>query len=186
MHRRFSTLLALLLGLVVTSACGVGSAPGGGDDGDDSGDDTGDDSGDGADAPDAFPAEPILCATEYTVVGNDLAHAVTPGESCEGSGTWSISVGTPVPDSDYTGCAEAPGDETFNLNVAAAGEGVYTATDNDDGGRQWSVQIRDKGGSCSATFKLDLGGGIEWSLIPSENGVDGPLHGTARFEKRAE
>jgi len=184
MHRRrLSSLLALLLGLSLT-ACGVGSAPGGGDD--DSTDGDGDSGGDGADAPDAIPPEPILCATEYTVTGNDLSHSVTPGESCEGSGTWSIAVGDAVPDSEYTGCSEAPGDQTFNLEVAAAGEGEYTASDLDDGGRSWTVQIRDKGGSCSATFKVDVGGGIEWALIPSENGVDGPLHGTARFEKRSE
>jgi hypothetical protein len=184
MHRRFPSLLALLLGLSVMAACGVGIAPGGDDD--ESGD-SGDDGGDGpADRADAFPAEPILCATEYTVTGTDLAHTVTPGESCEGSGTWSISVGEATPDSEYTGCSEAPGDATFNLSVVAAGEGVYTASDNDDGGRTWTVEIRDKGGSCAATFQMDLGGGIEWSLIPSENGPDGPLHGTARFEKRSE
>jgi hypothetical protein len=70
--------------------------------------------------------------------------------------------------------------------VTALGEGEYSAADNEDGGRTWTVQIRDKGGSCSATFKMDLGGGIEWALIPSEDGADGPLHGTARFEKRSE
>ena len=183
MHRRLTALLAVLLGLSMTAACGVGTAPGGGDD--DGSDDSGD-SGDGSDSPDAFPAEPILCATKYTVTGNDLSHTVTPGESCEGSGTWSIAVGTPTPDPEYTGCSEAPGDATFNLEVVAAGEGAYTASDLDDGGRTWTVDIRDKGGSCSATFEMDLGGGIEWALIPSENGPDGPLHGTARFEKRSE
>jgi hypothetical protein len=182
MLRRLPALASLLLGLSLT-ACGVGIAPGGDDDSTDDGDGSGDGSGDGADAPDAFPAEPILCATEYTVVGNDLSHTVIPGESCEGSGTWSISVGDAVPDAEYTGCADAPGEQSFSLQVTAAGEGVYTATDN---ARQWTVEIRDKGGSCAATFELDLGGGAEWALIPSENGPDGPLHGTARFEKRAE
>lgn len=183
MHRRLTCLLAVLL-LSMTASCGVGSAPGGGDD-DESGDSG--DSGDGSgDSPDAFPPEPILCATEYTVTGNDLNHTVTPGESCEGSGTWSIAVGAPTPDTEYTGCSEAPGDATFNLQVVAAGEGVYDASDLDDEGRSWTVNIRDKGGSCSATFKMDLGGGLEWALIPSENGPDGPLHGTARLEKRSE
>ena len=186
MHRRLSSLLALLLGLVLASACGVGSAPGGGDDDSDDGDSGDDGSGDGADAPDAFPAEPILCATEYTVVGNDVAHDVIPGEGCEGSGNWTITVGEATPDTEYTGCAEAPTDESFNLQVSALGEGEYSASDNEDGGRTWTVQIRDKGGSCSATFEWDMGGGIEWALIPSEDGADGPLHGTARFEKRSE
>ena len=183
MHRRFSSLLALLLALGLT-ACGVGSAPGGGDD--DSSDGDGDSGGDGTPAPDAIPAEPILCATEYTVTGGDVVHSVTPGESCEGSGNWTMTVGTPVPDEDYVACSDAPGDASFNLTVASAGENEYTATDNDDGGRTWTVGMADKAGSCKASFHLDLGGGVSWSVGPGENGVDGPLHGTARFEKRSE
>jgi len=183
MLRRPPLLAFLLLGLSV-AACGVGIAPGGDDDS--SGDGTGDGSGDGAEAPDAFPPEPILCATEYTVTGNDVSHTVVPGESCEGSGTWAISIGDAVPDSEYTGCSEAPGDATFNLSVTATGEHIYAATDLDDGDRSWTVEIRDKGGSCAATFEMDLGGGAAWALIPSENGPDGPLHGTARYEKRSE
>ena len=183
MLRRLSLLASLLLGLSMT-ACGVGIAPGGDDDG--SSDGSGDGSGDGAEAPDAFPPDPILCATEYTVTGNDVAHTVIPGESCEGSGNWSITVGSPVPDTEYTGCSDAPGDATFNLSVTSTGEHIYAATDLDQGDRTWTVEIRDKGGSCAATFELDLGGGVEWALIPSENGADGPLNGTARFEKRCE
>ena len=186
MHVRHRTLEALLLGLFLTSACGVGGVPGAGDDDESDDGSDGDDGGDDGPAPDAIPAEPILCATEYVVNGTDLQHDVVPGESCEGSGAWLITVGEPVPDSEYTGCAEAPGEQSFNLQVVAAGEGVYEASDNDDGGRTWTVQIRDKGGSCAATFKHDAGGGIEWSLIPSEEGPDGPLDGTARFEKRQE
>lgn len=182
MHvRKLSTLAALLFGLSLATACGVGAIAGGDDDESDDGSDDG--SGDGVEAPDAIPPEPILCATEYTVTGGDLQHTVIPGESCDGSGTWTITVGEPVPDSEYTGCGEAPGEETFNISVVKEGE-VYAATDLDDGSRAWSVQIRDKGGSCSASFSFDLGGGIEWSLIPSEEGPDGPLDGTARFEKR--
>jgi len=183
MLRRPPLLALLLFGLSV-AGCGVGSAPGGGDD--DSSDGTGDGSGDGANAPDAIPPEPILCATEYTVTGGDVSHSVTPGESCEASGTWAISVGTPVPDEEYTGCGDAPGDAGFNLNVTTVGEDQYEVSDNDDGSRSWTVGVSDKAGSCSATFEMDLGGGTSWSLHPSENGIDGPLHGTARYEKRSE
>jgi hypothetical protein len=172
--------LALLVGITLAATgCGVGGIAG---DDDESGGDGSDGGGGDPDSPDAFPAEPILCATKYTVTG-DVQHSITPGESCEGSGQWNVTVGTPVPDEEYTGCAEAPGEESFTFQVAMVAE-VYEATDLDDGGRVWTVQIRDKGGSCSATFKHDLGGGIEWALIPGEDGPDGPLDGTARFEKR--
>ena len=186
MHRRFLCLLALLLAMSL-GACGVGSAPGGGDDDGDSGDsgDDGDDGG-GGPAADAIPPDPILCATEYTVTGGDVSHLVTPGESCEGSGTWTITLGNPVPDTEYTGCSDAPADENFNLTVTSVGENLYEATDNEDDGRTWTVGMSDKAGSCSASFELDLGGGVAWAVGPSENGLDGPLHGTARFEKRGE
>jgi hypothetical protein len=183
MLRRLPALASLLLAFSLT-ACGVGIAPGGDDD--EASDGSGDGSGDGFEAPDAFPPEPILCATEYTVTGTDLAHTIPPGESCEGSGTWTITVGNAVADEDYTACADAPGEASFNLSVTATGEDTYAATDLDDGGNTWTVTIRDKGGSCAATFEMDLGGGAAWDLIPSEDGPDGPLHGTARFEKRSE
>lgn len=187
MTRLRAPVLALFLSAAL--GCGVGEATGPGDD--DSSDD-GDD-GDGAEVDagetsggvDAAPSggDGTLCATEYTISGL-VDHDQEPEGACEGSGQWEVSYATPVPDADSEACADAPLGGTFRFTVARNGEG-YTAQDDDDGARAWTVQIRDKSGACSATFTHDLGGGAEWALIPAEAGPGGPLDGVARFERSA-
>ena len=175
-------LLALLL--AGTAGCDVGafSAPGGG--GDDSDDDDDDGGGDPADRPDAFPAENIICSTEFSVTGS-VSHDVIPGESCDAAGTWSLSVSGPTPDDDHPACDEAPGEENFTIQLSHTEGEIYDAVDLEDDGRTWLVQIHDKGGSCAATFVYDMGGGAQWDLIPTEQSPGGPLDGTGQYEMRS-
>ena len=179
---RLHTVLALLL--TGTVGCGLGSVDGpGGGDGDGDGDGGGGGGGGGGPTADAIPAEGIVCSTVYTVSG-DVSHAVpVDGSGCDGTGTWTVTIGDPAPDDEYDACGEAPAGETFNFSVTMANE-VYSVSDQGDPGRVWTVQVSDKGGSCAATFKHDLGGGAELSLGPRESAPDGPLSGAARYEIR--
>ncbi|HUS65274.1 MAG TPA: hypothetical protein VMZ28_12055 [Kofleriaceae bacterium] len=176
-------LLALLL--AGTAGCDVGafSGPGGG--GDDDGDDDDGDGGGGGnpDRPDAFPAENIVCSTEFSVTGS-VSHDLIPGESCDAAGTWSLSISGPTPDDDHPGCDQAPDAEEFTVRLSHTEGEIYDAVDQDDESRVWTVQIHDKGGSCAATFVTDMGGGAQWDLIPTEQSPGGPLDGTAQYEMR--
>ena len=177
----WAVLLAGTVGCDVGAFNGPGSSD---DDGDDDGDDD-DDDGDGnpANRPDAFPAENIICATEFSVTGS-VTHDLLPGESCDAAGTWSLSISGPTPDDDHPGCDQAPSSESFNIQLSHTEGEIYNAVDLDDESRAWTVQIHDKGGSCAATFVHDLGGGAQWDLIPTEQSPGGPLDGTGQYEMR--
>lgn len=175
------------LALVGAAGCDVGvfSGPGeSGDDDDDDGDD-GDGGGNPANRPDAFPAENIICLTEFIVSGT-ITHDVLPaGGSCDAAGTWSLTVSSPTADDDHPGCDQAPGDEDFTIQLSRTeGEIIYDAVDLEDESRVWTVQVSDKGGSCSASFRHDLGGGAQWDLISTEQSPGGPIDGTAQYEMR--
>jgi hypothetical protein len=183
------SVLALFLSCVMGAlGCGVGEATGPGDDSSDDSDDgaepdAGESTEGGADAAPGGGDETALCATEYTVLGG-VDHDEEPQGTCDGSGRWEVSYATPVADSDSVACDDAPAAGTFTFTVTRNGD-AYSAVDDDNGARTWTVQIRDKSGACSATFTHDAGGGAAWALIPAEEGPGGPLDGVARFERSA-
>jgi len=183
---------SLAVGCGVGDASGPGSETGGGDgagggDGD-TGGETGDGqeddgSDDGGSSPDAGPSGgDVQCATEYAV-GGQVDHEEEPTGTCDGSGLWEVSAANPLADPDSIGCGDAPAGETFFFGVTRAGDG-YQVVDEDQG-LTWTVQIRDKSGSCSATFTHEAGASV-WSLIAGEDGPGGPLGGTARYEQRGQ
>ena len=172
-----SLTLTFFLALLTSAGCGVGSTGGGGGGG------GGDGGGGGGSVADAIPPDPITCITDYTVTAGDVTHAVTPAGSCDGTGTWTITVGDATANDDYGACSDAPGDATYNITVTGTPKN-YTGSDNDDPSRVWTVQIDDKGGSCSGSFVWDAGGGVTWAVNPSENGPDGPLMGVAHYVTR--
>jgi hypothetical protein len=198
-----ASLFALLVSTSAAAAlgCGVGdaTAPDGGDDsggesgddggdgegtggGDGSGDGSGDGTGDGTGGGNGGGGA-LQCATEFVVSGI-VEHDEELTGTCAGSGRWDVTVGNATADPDSVACGDAPADESFSFEVTRQ-EDAYAAQDDLDAGAAWTVQIRDKSGACSATFKGDAGGGATWSLIPGEDGPGGPLGGTARFELRA-
>jgi hypothetical protein len=173
-HERIAIAALLVAGAF---GCGVGDATGGDATGDETdGDGTSDDgtSGDGSGA--------LQCATAYSL-GGSVAHDVPPAGACEGSGLWDVTASDPRAATDQEACGGAPDGEAFRFTVAREG-GRYVASDEDDPSREWNVQIRDKGGSCSATFEHAAGDGTGWALIAGEEGAGGTLDGTARFERR--
>lgn len=134
---------------------------------------------------DAAPINPeVQCATEYETTG-DVVHTVKPseGSSCDPGGTWSIQLSNPGPGPIKRACEDAPESASFTLivQVQSIEAREYTVTDQEDPDREWEVRFNDKGGSCSASLEL-RGDGFEWSLHPSEDGRDGPLGGTSRYE----
>ncbi len=139
-------------------------------------------------APVAMEPEPVaaVAASSARPSTSSAARSSTtrssPGRA--GSGRWDVTVSNPVADPDSAPCGDAPDDESFSFAVTRQ-EDAYAAQDDLDAGAAWTVQIRDKSGACSATFKGDAGGGATWALIPGEDGPGGPLGGTARFELRA-
>ena len=195
-----ASLFALLLSSSAAAApgCGVGdaTAPDGGDDsgaegGDEGGDESGDGTGDGTGSGDGSGdgtgggtgGGALQCATEFVVTGI-VEHDEELTGTCAGNGRWDVTVGNAAADPDSVACGDAPADESFSFEVTRQ-EDAYAARNDLDAGAAWTVQIRDKSGACSATFKGDAGGGATWSLIPGEDGPGGPLGGTARFELRA-
>jgi hypothetical protein len=87
---------------------------------------------------------------------------------------------------EYDRCDEAPNEGSFAFDVDRNEEGIYSTTELGDTGQTWTVQVRDKGGSCYATFSHDLGGGAVLSLTPGEDGPDGPFEGRGNYELREE
>lgn len=146
------------------------------------------DSVEGGEDPDPDPPDPTVdagpqfaCYSDYEAAG-DIAHTVAPvaGESCNGDGAWTITIDNAVAGEGETACASAPATLTFNLQVDHVERGG-TVIDQDDGARTWTLQMADKGGSCSGTFTYDAADGSSWAISVTENGQDGPLDGQANY-----
>ncbi len=169
------------LALVVLTACGVGGVKGGDDDDDDG----------QIDPADAAP-DPIQCATKFAATG-ELDHEIAPveGGSCDGAGSWTVTLATPTADEDgHDQCTAAPAEQTFNVTVVATDRDEnnlpigYSVTDDDDGARTWEINVDDKSGSCSGSFQTQAPDGTTWSWHATEDGADGPLAGQGFYEER--
>jgi hypothetical protein len=119
--------------------------------------------------------------TEWETTG-DIEHTVVPGESCDGNGTWTLTLENAVAGEGETTCSDAPATITIALDVTVDGRNA-TGVDQADPSRMWTGQMADKGGSCAGTFTLTEADGVtEWAIHAVENGPDGPLAGESSYE----